>query len=337
MSSSLSVDLVGIESDAGALRPDKAVTRSRRFDVYLFWSFDLVGSSALKSKSFESFHWVDVIRDFYHQCAALLPQLGVSDAVIWKYIGDEILFYRRIADRNNIEHTVKAVFRVLDAYTTQLAASNKFADAAPHISIKAFAWMAPVMSYVDSPQPEAVFDEIARALPGDDQVIEESGRLDFLGPNIDAGFRLAQFARQKQLVLSAALARYLVESRVSENNLRIAGFSQLKGVAGGALYPGIWYRENWENIALDFGYEQRHSDALVKHMCEKQYVPLSVLGEVHERFEGMPYFFDRSLVDRIIALTGNRPERTRGKKARRAVHSPAHRHRIGTLRKTDGI
>jgi class 3 adenylate cyclase len=327
VSTSVGVDLVKIESDAGALRAGRAVTRSRRFDVYQFWSFDLVGSSALKSQTFESFHWVDLIRDFYHQCAALQQQLGVRDASVWKYIGDEILFYK-IAGPSQIEDTVKAVFRVLDAYTTQLAASTKFADAAPHISIKAFAWIAPVMTYVEASETDAAFEEIARSLPCDDQVIEESGRVDFLGPNIDAGFRLAEFARQKQLVVSAALAHYLVESRVSENNLRIAAFAPLKGVAAGALYPGIWYRENWENIAEDFGYEQRHSDALVKRMCEEDHIPLTTLGEVHKRFEGLPYFFDRDVVDRIIDMTSRRnARRGRGERVRSSLHAgPRRRH-----------
>jgi len=297
------LDLTEIESDAGVLRSAGTVARSARFDVYLFWSFDLVGSTALKAKSFETFHWVDVIRDFYHQCEALLQRLGVEDARVWKYIGDEVLFYRRIVQPAQIEDTVRAIFRGLDGYTTELATSTKYAEVVPYVSIKAFAWLVPVMSYVHAAGANDEFADVAGSIRGDDQIIEENGRIDFLGPNIDAGFRLAQFARKKQLVLSGALAAYLVESRASENNLRIADFAALKGVAGGALYPGIWYRENWGTIARDFTYEERHTDPLVKRMCENGQIPLTTLEEVRLRFEGLPYFFDRALIHRVIELS----------------------------------
>lgn len=301
MSKSDKIDLSDIETNAGVLREEGAITRAPRFDVYLFWSFDLVGSTALKAKSFGTFHWVDVIRDFYHQCDALLQRLGVDDAQAWKYIGDEVLFYRRIARPAQIEDTVRAIFRVLGAYTAELSTSTKYAEAARHVSIKAFAWLIPVMSYTNISSETS--PEIA-SLGGDDQIIEVNGRIDFLGPNIDAGFRLAQFTRKKQLVLSGALASYLVESHASENNLRIADFAALKGVAGGALYPGIWYRENWETVASDFTYEERHSDPLVKRMCENGQIPLNTLAEVRSRFEGLPYFFDLALLHKIIEAPG---------------------------------
>lgn len=53
-----------------------------RVDVYLFFSFDLVGSSLLKAQRFNRFHWVELFRHFHGECRRQIASRGVEDAVV---------------------------------------------------------------------------------------------------------------------------------------------------------------------------------------------------------------------------------------------------------------
>ena len=63
-----------------------------RVDVYLFYSFDLVESSRLKAQKFAQFNWVELFQHFH----SFVPEADRQPrqwehAVVWKYLGDEIL------------------------------------------------------------------------------------------------------------------------------------------------------------------------------------------------------------------------------------------------------
>jgi hypothetical protein len=307
----LSYELESVDADAletiatnvDRLQAVESTERAFRLDVYVFFSFDLVGSTNLKSRTLVGYNWIDVIKYFYARCEDLLRSFQVTDAIVWKYIGDEVAFYRRITCPDQIEQAVSAIFRCLEAFVLELPQS-KYGDAAEYISIKAISWLAPIKSYVDGLHADKVraFKEVSDGFKGDDQLIEQESKIDFLGPNIDAGFRLAIFARKKQLVLSPALAYYLKTTNARSNDLRIVAFDHLKGVAGGALYPGIWYHENWSKIRSAFSYEERHGDDLVKDVCAGTLEPLEALDEVYDRLREYGYFFEKELIDRIMNL-----------------------------------
>jgi hypothetical protein len=186
----------------------------RRVDLYLLFSFDLVGSSRLKAVDFEGFHWVELIQYFHSQCRHLIANNGVDDAHLWKYHGDEVLFYQRIGTAYQVEHSIRAIDRVLAAFKRELAASPKYAPAAELISIRAIAWTAPVLSHAEIvPEKMAALVEqleAADALTHDKLIHDpDSHVVDFLGPNIDIGFALAANARELQITISEELADFL--------------------------------------------------------------------------------------------------------------------------------
>jgi hypothetical protein len=190
------------------------VQSGSRVDVYLFFSFDLVGSSLLKAQRFNRFHWVELFQHFHSECRRQIVSRGVEDAVVWKYLGDEIFFYQRISTPYQVEHTIRAIDRALAALTQDLGASAKYAAAAEYISIRAIAWTAPVLSFTDGvseKMTELVAQlEAADLLPNDQMIHDrESNILDFLGPNIDTGFHLADSARPEHISISPALADFL--------------------------------------------------------------------------------------------------------------------------------
>jgi hypothetical protein len=97
-------------------------------------------------------------------------------------------------------------------------------------------------------------------------IIVETGRSpsevirDFLGPDIDAGFRISKFALRRRLVVSAELAAVLYRERglFPEicNRLKITSYQTLKGVWGGRHYPIVWYEEDWEAIGKTFLFDE---------------------------------------------------------------------------------
>jgi len=185
-----------------------------RVDVYLFFSFDLVGSSRLKTQIFDRFHWVELIQYFYAECRRLIASRGVENAVVWKYLGDEVLFYERIGTAYEVEHSIRAIDRVLTAFMQELGESAKYSAAAEHLSIRAVAWIAPVLSFAEnvSEKMTELVADLARAdlLSGDQLVHDRENQLvEFLGPNVDTGFQLAASARDMRITISPALADFL--------------------------------------------------------------------------------------------------------------------------------
>lgn len=63
---------------------------------------------------------------------------------------------------------------------------------------------------------------------------------EFLGKDIDAGFRLKEYPQDRRLCISIELAYFLVHGG-KRNNLHIMNYTRLKGVWNRDLYPIIWY------------------------------------------------------------------------------------------------
>ncbi len=176
------------------------VKSGSRVDVYLFFSFDLVGSSRLKAQHFDRFHWVELFQYFHSECRRQIATRRVENAVVWKYLGDEVLFYQRIKSAYEVEHSVRAIDRALGAITHDLSESAKYAAASEYVSVRALAWTAPVLSFSeDVPEKMAALVtqlESAGLLPDDRMIHDQETRIiDFLGPGIDTGFALGASAR----------------------------------------------------------------------------------------------------------------------------------------------
>lgn len=187
---------------------------SPRVDVYLFFSFDLVGSSRLKTHQFDRFHWVELFRYFHSECQRHIASRGVEHAVVWKYLGDEVLFYQRIETPYQVEHSIRSIDRTLNAFMNELRESAKYGAAAQYVTIRALAWLAPVLSLAENvPEKMSLLvRELAKLelLTGDQMFHDRENQiLDFLGPNIDTGFQLHKTARTERITISADLADFL--------------------------------------------------------------------------------------------------------------------------------
>ncbi|MET0522491.1 MAG: hypothetical protein ABW156_11055, partial [Jiangellaceae bacterium] len=71
------------------------------------------------------------------------------------------------------------------------------------------------------------------------QSYEEEGFIDYLGPDMDLGFRLASVAPPGRTVCSLDVAYFLLQQPDSPSIYHV-GWRSLKGIGGGAPYPVLW-------------------------------------------------------------------------------------------------
>lgn len=234
------------------------------YRLRLFMSVDLVGSTAYKAKFGHSDPkaspnpmWVDQIRHFYREFPEFLLRhyerlvdLNGSDTargkcpVVWKTIGDEIVLCGRLVDVEHLAICIQAFLRALSSYGEYLDGAGK------HLDVKGYAWVAAF------PSPNVLVEVLSRRAAGEmattsmselpDEAVElradlNPNEFDFLGKEIDSGFRTGRFCTADSLVMSLELA-YLVARAARDQVLTGIRFSytgreSLKGVLSDRPYP----------------------------------------------------------------------------------------------------
>lgn len=257
----------------------------------LFFSADIVGSTAFKqsrtpdnpteAQSGQFPHWFNAVLAFYHHAEQAFSKhwLQVSSTnhepdsqhlfgpnpELWKTIGDEVLFTKKI------EHPAQAIMcchawiRALEDLRVQLKRQR--------LDVKSSAWIADfpltnqeviLLGAVNKEAYTKADDEF----PFHNQLALESFYTpnsqssspnvirDYIGPSIDTGFRIGSLASTRKMVLSIELAYILSseQSKIEDDPLlyssgamsprkfdfRYDGRTQLKGVMNGSPYPIIW-------------------------------------------------------------------------------------------------
>lgn len=209
--------------------------------IYLFLSVDVISSTELKYN--EKIDWIREITDFYsaftNNFKDNIERIQVSynlrntdSLTIWKYSGDEILFYINISENNQIEAIIDAFALTLE----KLNIENKI------LKFKGTAWLGQI-PFIDI---EFVTEET------------NGNRLtDFIGTSIDCGFRLGKYSNETYLVISMEIAYICVLNKYSQFQRKIIFLRKqnLKGVLGDFEYPifalklKVPYDE--ENLVID--------------------------------------------------------------------------------------
>jgi hypothetical protein len=206
-------------------------------EVRVFASVDLIGSTALKGK-FSSDpglydsrkpHWYNSVGSFYERFLSTLNKAGAARSKnkrweLVKGIGDELMLTQVINNH-------------LDAYSLALIFRNalrNFNAAGTELKVKGCIWLAGFpINNAKIPLPTAKGMAITE---------------DYLGPSIDAGFRIAKFATEHKLMVAVDLALLLTHKRAS-NDLRFGfdGQVTLKGVLDNQAYPLVWIQSVQKN------------------------------------------------------------------------------------------
>lgn len=271
--------------------PETKVNKSEVFNgIYLFYSFDLVNSTAFKNKHKKT--WPIVFKRFYDYIVKEV-QTNHKKTRVWKYIGDEILLYKRINDISELINSPSKTSKVMQTVTHNLHKMHP--ETKGLLFVKSTLWIANV-EWKDDLQKsegdqESGSENIVFSVNPEYPVSKGAETIDFLGPDIDLGFRITKHTEKSKLLISAELTYllYLLRGEVEiksipnyrvEDNLKIISFEHLKGIWSGRRYPIIWYSENWDNAIYD--YEEQYDSEKVKRIINGETFHIDFISKVFE-------------------------------------------------------
>lgn len=122
-----------------------------RRSVEMFFSFDIVNSTAYKTLNFTG--WSRVIIALFSKIQQLVAK-KIPSAEMWRILGDEVIFIVPIKEKDDIFVYISNIFEILNNLVTQLKKGNFFDELRlcdlerdlmkmqNIISIKASAWIA---------------------------------------------------------------------------------------------------------------------------------------------------------------------------------------------------
>jgi len=206
--------------------------KAAKSPVAIFMSVDLAGSTAFKSQSQgdgESPAWLAAFEAFFREvplimmgqiARAFAMEDEVPDCGVWKVIGDEIVFMARPRTPREAQLLTIAFYRMVIDY------DRKIFERWP-LRIKGCCWAAQISS-----RNREI--EIPEMLGTD----TEGLYVDYLGPDVDTGFRVAARGGRGQVIMSSNLVQLLAGLEESEGiQFHYIGSKVLKGVYSGRPYP----------------------------------------------------------------------------------------------------
>ena len=248
---------------------------------YIFYSFDLVNSTKYKVVSEQK--WPVVIRTFYNYIEQGFKK-RTSNVRLWKYVGDEVLLCKRVSNIKELYESVQTSKIVLDSSIEHL--HSTFPETKTILSVKATIWCADVLycppqDFKSLDSGGACFRNIAI------DYITPSGEegFDFLGPEIDEGFRVSKYTVRSRLVVSADLAYLIFRERSRfdgiEEKFKIVEYKSMKGIWGERRYPVIWYEVNWVDILKSFYYDEHFESDVIGKVLKKEIQDIKMLEKIY--------------------------------------------------------
>lgn len=247
-------------------------------DVVLFFSYDIVGST--KYKALHPGSWAGEIKKAFESIKRRVNS-ELSEAYIWRVLGDEIIFVMKVSGKQMkfseqaiLSDSVAVIYKILQEATDEIEGGTK------ELSLKAAAWIG-IVSDEEHYETDTKIPKKYKNLFYKYTVDETRNRkiFEFMGNDIDAGFRIKQFTYSRQLVLSFELA-YLIKKFISHGeckNIELIhmGYKPLKGIWYDRPYPIIWYYDkSYKKVdflqSLPYDAETDNSlikDYGLKHSC----------------------------------------------------------------------
>lgn len=274
-------------------------TKSNEKDICIFFSFDLVGSTKLKT--IEKDNWASIIFKFYNLIYTELRN-DISQIAVWKYVGDEILLYISLKDLSSetLYKIPKDIFDIQRKVSKKLNDSNDSIEKNASIDIKSTIWIAGVKTVQSQKnnEPFIITDKIYRNLKVNLSIAGSSTVIDFLGTDIDTGFRVAKYAYHNKVILSSDFAYLLYcmekpsELSKIDDKLKIVSYEQLKGIWDDKYYPIIWYYPNWKSAKNDFSYAEHKENYIVSNILSKRYLSITILDKIYNEIKEVDYIKD---------------------------------------------
>lgn len=254
--------LVHNESKASSEEKQEYISQCSEDDcenVLLFFSFDIVNSSLFKNSNY--YGWSIVIDDILSSIRNYVKS-KIKSAELWRILGDEVIFIVKINDIDVLFEYIEIIYDILTSFCssiengTLINSGNDTTDLAKiqdALSLQATAWIANVAD-------KKALKNNRKRIQCIDNVFEEIEEkphykfYEFIGVDIDTGFRLSKETRAGRLILNFELA-YLMALKndgTYTNRLNILTYKKLKGVWNNMSYPIIWYYDKMKHNELDF-------------------------------------------------------------------------------------
>ncbi len=214
-------------------------------DVVLFFSFDVVNSTAYKTVNY--FGWAQVLNILFKGLRDEVYE-AINGAEIWRVLGDEEIFIVKIRNEDELQVYVDKIFKIMISTIDKLKKGEYFKFEEDFnlmklqniLSLKTSAWIAAVNNIGNIDGRKIHLEEIDNIF---ERYQSQEGYeiFEFLGNDIDAGFRISKQTQEGRMVLSYELA-YLVSQKTERlSYLHIITYRHLKGIWKEKLYPIIWY------------------------------------------------------------------------------------------------
>lgn len=244
---------------------------SKSSNVILFFSYDIVNSSLYKTINYSS--WTIVINKIFKYIDTLVTE-KIPNCELWRILGDESVYIVQIRHIDQIYENVDSIFDILCKTKEYLSSGEIFKNCKSEIdievmkmqnilSVKGTSWLAIVANDINAKCSNV---ENAYLHYNSFESIKNPGFFEFLGKDIDAGFRISKETRDRRLVLSFELAYILKMKTDYLSKLNLITFRRLKGIWHEKLYPIIWFhdRAKFKNISFEesFKFDELEEDEL---------------------------------------------------------------------------
>ena len=197
--------------------------------------------------------WKAVLEDEHLLASSWKPE---STPSLWKVNGDELIYVHNVTHPNDLVLALLSWQKALLSYREQLD-QRPFA-----LDVKATAWMA---GFPIGNHEVAFWSDLSKNSESTDEPPGKAGQYyrlnqwykdqnnaqksdyikDYIGPAVDTGFRISQFASARKFPVSIEIAYFLSKSAmepeaIKQLKLRYHGRAAMKGVLGGLPYPVFW-------------------------------------------------------------------------------------------------
>lgn len=187
----------------------RRVVLNKKKELYCLFSIDIENSTKNK---YMNLYWDNPVLNFYekiplHFQTILREMESTENLTIWKYVGDEILFYKKITNISQMPITIKAFKETLEFFSKKLTG----------IKLKGTAWTAQL-------------NLIDKSFYSNKTIDNENDTLDFIGPSVDCGFRLSKFASTDFMAISIEILDLCKDDFDLQKSIYFLKSEFLKGV-----------------------------------------------------------------------------------------------------------
>ncbi|GAB7081299.1 hypothetical protein [Megalodesulfovibrio paquesii] len=255
--------------------------------LYVFISFDLVHSTRFKLQN--PGKWQLTFLNFFLRVTHFFTN-SLSQIQIWKYIGDEVVFYCKVNSRSELGSILGITYATQQDIIEVLQSQEP--PSAKQLSVKSTVWPAYCKNLTKSENDIAASnikinnnDNIRVSLGSRDETMS----IDFLGPDIDRGFRLSKHATRARVLVSAEFAYLFHKANLHyapNSGLRIVDYAPLKDILDGRPYPLVWFEKDWDAVDSTFFYDEKMQNKAIENIIHGKMEQIGgivkIIKDLHE-------------------------------------------------------